>query len=67
MVQTRSQVKLSGLNLPEVHGVGKDRPTCVARETNYNTSSFKSKRNFTNKPKVRTRESRIKMQNKDSD
>ena len=62
-VQTWSQAKSSEINLPEVHGASKGLNLDIQpKKTGLKTSNFKSKRNSTNKNKVRTRESRIKMQ-----
>ena len=67
LVQTWSQVKPSGIKMAEVHGIGKSLDLNVQPEkTSHKTYDNKSKGSFTDKTKVRTRESRINMQNKNS-
>ena len=67
LVQTQSQVKSSGIKLPEVHGIDKSLdPNIQPEKQIIKHNNYRSKRSVTDKAKVRKRESRNKMQNKHS-
>ena len=62
LLHTWSQAKSSGIKLPEVHSVSESLGLNIQPEkAGHKTFSFKSKLNFTNKTKNRTRDGRIKM------
>ena len=63
LVQKWPQTKSVGIKLAEVHGISKELDLNIQPEkTGHKTISFRGKRNSTNQTKIRTRESRIKMQ-----